>query len=1278
MGLRVAQNLTALQRPRHSGLRLQSRGWRAASVAPLTSAGVSRFRTGEVSSKVIDISSSADPASTSALEVSAKNAAAGAERRGATNFAAGAIEAAVLEEQKRQKLLKRRQQLDRKLQRAVAATLPAGAELQEEPPKIMQPSELQKLLAACAAARHVPSAEQSSELARCLEQTFCAASLEGQKSSKSSSPEGLWARGERDPEGPLGQLLAVARSLAYLLRGGDLRGPAAERLLLHPREVLKPLVESTAKAADGFLAQAGTSEASSEQQAANAASAREIVIALSKLGVQAASSGGEHSTGAVATAAYAKAAAMMLRGEGCTTKDWSLAMNALARANFGGAAAAELLGVNLRLLAAEKLEKWPPLDLAMLCNACQRLAAAAASSREEHEPLLEQFMHRVAQAMPLLAGQCSPQDVVHFAAALAARTSSSPTGPPATSSSGPSLDVHSSGLRALLQPQRSQQQARRLVETVTMEGLCAILGACARLGVLDETSAPVFRAAIDRVVRSGTRLEPAHLAHLSHSLSRWLLPQRQAPGVRLDNSPHSERQMHLPALLTRAEVTSVFCSTLCPAVVAVAGKFRETRHVAFVAAAVGQIGSRHGDGLREEAAAARALSALSARLLEDERDSCRAPGALRWERFQGWSLAQLSEAFSSQLANIATTDSLEAHSWTVAHERDACEPGTASARVLESLSAYLLSEGTEAPGLLSGQRTNFSAGEVGSNNNNNDNNSGSPGRSVIGSLRPSDAVRLAGALCWSPQGVAICQAVVSTVCFGGALRGEAEATPRDAALLLGAMRRLELRDSLACRELLQLLHRQLCPGVAGPEDCQAPAASSADWDLAAASTAMDALGRLGCFETDAFGSEQALLAVTCLSWSSMQLLRRTFEPARTGSDLPNLAALAQASRVFVPLARSLLDAAEELPLFPPLWRSAVLEHLAWAACCWLEQGLWSSALKGDKDWARAVVVLCRIAAAPELAQEVWASRLRRRLEQLEPLVQAPRLGSAATVLAALGAAGVDLASRAEGLGAALLEGLGLGLTPTDGLQDPRHAALILPAIAAASCSQPGSSQVTPQVLASLCGTLLGELLRDDGLGPHKSHQQGDAPALALAAVLMLQRGDMLDAVEERHVAVHLLCRSLEVSSGFLAKNRGARHPERRANRESWSEESETWSEESDRDSASSLDSATGSSGSSAQAGESLRDLQFVAVALHAARFGLCQPILSLSSLDLAALQASAKLSLKLQDANWPLLSCGSLPGMDSQDEPDWRAEVLSAATACTDLVRPGTSIWVVT
>ncbi|CAK0805847.1 unnamed protein product, partial [Prorocentrum cordatum] len=495
--------------------------------------------------------------------------------------------------------------------------------------------------------------------------------------------------------------------------------------------------------------------------------------------------------------------------------------------------------------------------------------------------------------------------------------------------------------------------AQKHLEAMSLEGLCALTGACARLRALggpDGADGAALAAALGRVQRSGFRLAPAHLGHLLHSFGRWHQACRQAMDA-----------------ATESLVSDLFRSTLRPAVLRTAPAFARPQHVAFAAAGLAGAGCRG----REELLPLEALAAL---LLGAQVGGPAQP--LHWDRFCGRDLAVLAEAFGEAAAAGPGAD-------------PSTDGGGPVADLLESMASHLLGPAAGTAG---------DAGSVGDAN---------VGR--LGALEASAACRLAGAFCWAPRGVEICQAAAARV-LEEPVGGLASAS---LARLLRAMGRLQLRQGALCGGLLWLLHQRLW-GVWGAARAELDeGAAGADelliqrlrgeLDVPLAAAALVAAERLGCFDAAAT-QEEARPVLQGLLWGALALARG--EAARAGERAPGRH-LQMAS-----VLRCVALAAAEVPLGPE-WQRSVAEHLEFAVAVLEERG--ALPLRAQ-EWCGLSRALCRLAVAHRGGEcEAPLRRAAARLSLHGPAeVDGGSFGGseAALALAGLAEAGFDARAAA--------------------------------------------------------------------------------------------------------------------------------------------------------------------------------------------------------------------------------------------------------------------------
>eukprot|EP00930_Biecheleria_cincta_P039388 TRINITY_DN27087_c0_g1_i1.p1 TRINITY_DN27087_c0_g1~~TRINITY_DN27087_c0_g1_i1.p1 ORF type:complete len:1094 (+),score=180.47 TRINITY_DN27087_c0_g1_i1:62-3343(+) len=553
-----------------------------------------------------------------------------------------------------------------------------------------------------------------------------------------------------------------------------------------------------------------------------------------------------------------------------------------------------------------------------------------------------------------------------------------------------------SGLRKLLEPISETEQQLRLRHRRLVDGL-AMEGLCAVLG------ACVRLAIFDR---SSASLVQAALRRVQRSSPRFQTAHLSHLCQSLSLWLPSHRTELEHGILSQ-EVMKVMRCSLCPAITSCAPRFQEPKHIAFTTAALALLGNQTNSDTWMTAA--EAAEALAGELLRAQ--LC--PGArLQWSNWPGRSLSQLSEALSSLL-------------------RAEVQDGTCLnvAAVLDSLSSYLLpSEDDVTAPLLA--------------------------------LRLADAVRISKALCLSPSGVALCQAVTSAFLTAP----QEELNVRDIALLLSARQRLELRDSETWGTLLWQLHRLLfnADGV------------TLHWDMTAAATSLDALHRLGCLqvlsqgvlqEEEKEGVHQAHQALLCICCSSMQLLRLFHTNLDSAKQLGGSSPSARHTRSLLNLLHVLLRVVDTMTL-PWAWHMATLEHIAFAACShcsfFLPEAAWPT--QAHKQWLAYVHLLCKLAAQPELAFTPWAARLKRHIAVLPGPAQpfALEASFAVSVLVAFASAGFDLTDLGPSAPSSLVACMQTFGNPQSARElQGGDIALLLPALAASS---------SPTAFLDVCNT----------------------------------------------------------------------------------------------------------------------------------------------------------------------------------------------------------------
>ncbi|CAE7329891.1 unnamed protein product [Symbiodinium sp. CCMP2592] len=322
---------------------------------------------------------------------------------------------------------------------------------------------------------------------------------------------------------------------------------------------------------------------------------------------------------------FLESAARGWAGDALGAKDWSLTLNAFARAQLPRADAEALLEENLAMLGSDdfRMEEWSALNLSLLCNSLHRLAMACGGSAGESRPKelrqrWHEFLSRVAaDALPKLRESCSPQDVAQFATAFAAVPS------------GPHRSALAEALEKLLQSQRRQS----FVEALSLEGLCGILVAMQRLGCCDEA---FLAAASQRLRRSRAQLTPTHLGQVCNAFARWL---------EADSDAKDPRTADVRKL--GESVEELFRTTFCPAIAASAGRFRNPRHLGFVAFALMRLGH----------AGRRTMESLAAAVLTAQEEDFNGP--LRLKKWPVISLVQLTEALSDAALRHQPEDSME-------------------------------------------------------------------------------------------------------------------------------------------------------------------------------------------------------------------------------------------------------------------------------------------------------------------------------------------------------------------------------------------------------------------------------------------------------------------------------------------------------------------------------------------------------------------------------------------------------------------------------------------
>eukprot|EP00439_Symbiodinium_sp_Y106_P082474 s473_g21.t3 len=322
---------------------------------------------------------------------------------------------------------------------------------------------------------------------------------------------------------------------------------------------------------------------------------------------------------------FLESAARGWAGDVLGAKEWSLTLNAFARAQLPQADAEALLEENLAMLGSDdfRMEEWSALNLSLLCNSLHRLAMACGGSAGESRPKelrqrWHEFLSRVASnALPKLRESCSPQDVAQFATAFAAV----PTGP------------HRSALAQALEKLLQSQRRKSFVEALSLEGLCGILVAMQRLGCCDEA---FLAAASQRLRRSRAQLTPNHLGQVCNAFARWLEADSDAKDHRTADAGKLGES-----------VQELFRTTFCPAIAASAAKFRNPRHLGFVAFALMRLG--HAGHRTLESLAAAVLAALE----EDFN------GPLHLSKWPVISLVQLTEALSDAVLRHQSEESME-------------------------------------------------------------------------------------------------------------------------------------------------------------------------------------------------------------------------------------------------------------------------------------------------------------------------------------------------------------------------------------------------------------------------------------------------------------------------------------------------------------------------------------------------------------------------------------------------------------------------------------------
>ncbi|CAE7807289.1 unnamed protein product [Symbiodinium microadriaticum] len=269
------------------------------------------------------------------------------------------------------------------------------------------------------------------------------------------------------------------------------------------------------------------------------------------------------------------------------------------------------------------MEEWSALNLSLLCNSLHRLAMASGGSagesrtKELHHRWHE-FLSRVASnALPNLRESCSPQDVAQFATAFAAV----PTEP------------HRSALTAALEKLLQSQRCQSFVEALSLEGLCGVLLSMQRLGCCDEA---LLLAASQRLRRSRGRLTPDHLGQVCNAFARWLEADSDAKDHRTADAGNLGES-----------VQDLFRTTFCPAIAASAAKFRNPRHLGFVAFALMRLGH----------AGHRTLESLAAAVLAALEEDFNSP--LHLGKWPVISLVQLTEALSDAALRHQSEDSME-------------------------------------------------------------------------------------------------------------------------------------------------------------------------------------------------------------------------------------------------------------------------------------------------------------------------------------------------------------------------------------------------------------------------------------------------------------------------------------------------------------------------------------------------------------------------------------------------------------------------------------------
>lgn len=694
-------------------------------------------------------------------------------------------------------------------------------------------------------------------------------------------------------------LIDLGHALAALHRG---RGQAQT----------SPLVSAFAKAAAGHTTKL------------EPARLMQIVTAFAQLGFS--------STGPRQTPVFALAAQALCRNPGdLKPKDMSLALNALARSSYKDDGS--LMRSVLLHIKEETLHDWAAFDLALLCNAALRLGVSSSRSSDmAHE--WSGLLGRLAGLMRTLGPQCTPQDVAHFAAAFA------------------SLQPHCHQVaRAAICDLCTFGQISNHIKMMPLEGMCAVLGACARLRALDSVTAPAFGAAIERVHRIGFQLTPSHLGHLAFAFMRWL------PRAHTSESTCQTSPIAVVEGLGSTEVLTFFRATLAPHVTRMAHAFTDPRHVAFTALALGHAGSPTEEDMTP-------LRALAQRLLEAQQA---AVDPLRWESFPGQALVVLCEAFTAVHYSTGRYFSPGV---------DARDHAIAS--MLESLTWHLLgrTEGCESHAL---ENT-------------------APSR--IFALDMSSTCRLAGLFSWTPIGVEVCRAAAARALSQpvGAL------SARDVAQLLDALCQLELRDGKTCGDLLWRLHYWLWShrSDSGPNSGHRSALADhawEAWDLRSATTVIVALDKLGCLRALA-GCEAGMASFTCVLWGLLQLLRSLLGAHASASCV---AAPAQV-RQLTALLRSCMHVMEELPL-PPCWGRSLGEHLA-GTCAVIQAEVCASL--NARDWSGFVGAAAELASISDLREEHSAA-LRVHLYGIVAVGFHGHMtaGQAAAALASFAAVGGD-------------------------------------------------------------------------------------------------------------------------------------------------------------------------------------------------------------------------------------------------------------------------------